>query len=43
MRQEAFSLNADLKRLEGYFATLIMAEKRQVICQRTAVQTLERE
>jgi len=35
MRQEAFSLNADLKRLEGYFATLFMAEKRQVIGQMT--------
>ncbi len=30
MRQEAFSFDIAVKRLEASFATLIMAEKRQV-------------
>ncbi len=37
MRQDAFPLNPAVKPLEVSFATLIMAEKRQVSCQITFV------
>jgi len=37
MRQGAFLPDTDVKSLEPPLATLIMAEKRQVICQTTAL------
>jgi len=37
MRQDAFLLDPDIKRFESPFATAILAEKRQELCQTTFV------